>query len=79
MMNFIFSTAHSPFKLVPKIISSCPELMLSPQIVDLLNNSDAIHCVQALVGNTVNRSWGGQQNHPKTAIFFAQTHKSQVK
>mmetsp|Transcript_10353 Transcript_10353/g.17362 ORF Transcript_10353/g.17362 Transcript_10353/m.17362 type:complete len:474 (-) Transcript_10353:32-1453(-) len=51
---------HSPFKLVPKIISSCPELMLSPQIVDLLNNSDAIHCVQALVGNTVNRSWGGQ-------------------
>ncbi len=52
--------ANSPWRHVPKLISSCPELMLSAEINALFNDSDAIGCVQALLGSTVNRTWGGQ-------------------
>jgi hypothetical protein len=52
--------ADSPWRHVPKLISSCPELMLSPNITALFNDSDALGCVQALLGATVNRVWGGQ-------------------
>lgn len=52
--------ADSPWRHVPKLISSCPELMLSPNITALFNDSQALGCVQALLGATINRVWGGQ-------------------
>jgi hypothetical protein len=52
--------ATSPFKHIPKIISSCPELMITPEITDLFRKSDAIKCVHSLVGAQVNRVWAGQ-------------------
>ena len=51
--------ANSPFKMVPKLISSCPELMISPDITDLFRKSDAIKCVHSLTGAPVNRIWAG--------------------
>jgi hypothetical protein len=34
--------------------------MMSPQIADLLNATEALGCVHALLGSTVNRCWAGQ-------------------
>jgi hypothetical protein len=50
----------SPFKHIPKIVSSCPELMITPEITDLFRKSEAIKCVHSLVGAPVNRIFHGQ-------------------
>lgn len=52
--------ANSPWRHVPRLISSCPELMLSTEINALFNESEAIGCVQALLGTTCCRVFGGQ-------------------
>lgn len=51
--------AGSPFKHVPKLVSSCPELMIAPEITDLFRKSEAIKCVHSLLGAPVNRIWAG--------------------
>jgi hypothetical protein len=52
--------ANSPWRHVPKLISSCPELMMAPEVTNLFNESEAIGCVHALLGHTVNKIWAGQ-------------------
>lgn len=50
----------SPFKMIPKIVSSCPELMLSDEVCDLLRTSPALQSVHSLIGSKTFRTWGGQ-------------------
>ena len=50
----------SPFRSIPKLVSSCPELMFSDEITDLIRKSGVIRYCHALIGTKTHRTWGGQ-------------------
>eukprot|EP00750_Incisomonas_marina_P012126 INCI16588.1.p1 GENE.INCI16588.1~~INCI16588.1.p1 ORF type:complete len:567 (-),score=74.46 INCI16588.1:128-1759(-) len=50
----------SSLPAIPKVLTSCPELTTSRTIVDLMVASQALGCVQALVGAPTNRPYFGQ-------------------
>eukprot|EP01104_Vermistella_antarctica_P005634 TRINITY_DN1612_c0_g1_i2.p1 TRINITY_DN1612_c0_g1~~TRINITY_DN1612_c0_g1_i2.p1 ORF type:complete len:414 (+),score=69.13 TRINITY_DN1612_c0_g1_i2:197-1438(+) len=50
----------SPFKHVPKLLTSAPECTVKPEITDLLRESEALGCALGLIGQPVSRTYFGQ-------------------
>ncbi len=53
-------TQNPQLKMIPKILSSCPELMLSDEVVDLMRKSTVLQNAHSLMGTKTYRTWAGQ-------------------